>query len=333
MALTPDTPYSILNTQYNFGRIGVLMGGPSTEREISMKSGKAVYEALKDSGFDAVAIDIKTDDIESNKEAIKNYGLKCAFIALHGRFGEDGQIQHILEGLKIPYTGSGVRASRLAMDKIASRKIFVAAGLTVPRYDVLERPVLNKDFKISADLNLPLVVKPATHGSSIGLSIVGNKQGLKEGIESAFAFDNRVIIEEYIKGREMTVGILGETALPVIEIIPKNMFFDFEAKYHPGLTEYVVPAELEEDLAQKVKEAALAAHRLLGCYGCSRVDMILGKDNQVFVLEVNTIPGLTATSLLPKAAKSAGIEFKELCYRLIKFAHEKGQTRLQSAGF
>ncbi len=307
-----------------FGKIGVLMGGPSTEREISLKSGRAVYESLSEAGLKPTAIDIKTDNIEENRRLIKSQGIEVAFIALHGCFGEDGQIQAILDGMEIPYTGSGALASRLAIDKVASRRIFEASGLRVPRYKEENKLSYNADWKAyRADLSLPLVVKPATHGSSIGLSIVDREEELIKSIDLAFSFDERIIIEEYIRGREVTVGILDEEALPVIEIIPKKRFFDYEAKYQTGVTEYVVPAKLEDGIATNIQKQALSAHKLLGCYGCSRVDMILSNDNIPFVLEVNTIPGLTTTSLFPKAAKVIGIDFSQLCVKLIQLAYDK----------
>jgi D-alanine--D-alanine ligase len=308
---------------FQFGRVGVLMGGPSSEREISLKSGKAVYEALKKSGLQVAAIDIKTDSFDKNTKLIKSHKINCAFVALHGRFGEDGQIQRILEKINIPYTGSGVLASKLAMDKIASRKIFKAAGLKVPKYKVLDKPSYSSGHKIYQGLKFPLVIKPATHGSSIGLSIINAAGNLKKALDLAFSFDDRVIIEEHVKGREVTVGILEEKALPVIEIIPKKIFFDYEAKYIPGMTEYVIPAKLERKIAQGIKEAALSAHKLLGCFACSRADIILDKGNSPVILEVNTIPGFTSTSLLPKAAKTQGIGFEALCIKLIRLAYEK----------
>jgi len=314
--------------EVNFGKIGVLMGGPSTEKEISLKSGKTVYESLNQAGLEVVAIDIKTDGKEENIRLIKSYEIDLAFIALHGRFGEDGQIQEILDTLKIPYTGSGAVASRLAMDKIASRKIFEASGLHVPRYEAEDKLSYNANWKPHHnDFTPPLVVKPASHGSSIGLSIVDREEYLDKSVGLAFNFDERIIIEEYIRGREVTVGILDEKALPVIEIIPKKRFFDYEAKYQAGLTDYVVPAKLEDGIAQNIQETALSAHKLLGCYGCSRVDMILSNDDIPFVLEVNTIPGLTTTSLLPKAAKVVGIDFSHLCIKLIRLAYEKTQNK------
>jgi D-alanine-D-alanine ligase len=312
--------------QEDFGRIGVLMGGPSEEREISLKSGKAVYDSLKERGLNAVALDIQTDNPQESIGLLKSAQLDCAFLALHGPFGEDGTIQEILDNLEIPYTGSGKLASRLAMDKIASRQIFQQAGLSVPRYRVLDQSS-SKAFQESGnDFIFPVVVKPATQGSSIGLSIVDQKENLAAALDLAFRFDQRILIEEYIPGREVTVGILAEQALPVIEIIPKRRFFDYAAKYQAGLTDYVVPAQLTESVAEKIKETALSAHRLLGCFGCSRVDMILNQDNLVFVLEVNTIPGLTSTSLLPKAAERVGIEFGELCLTLIRLAYEKAKV-------
>lgn len=313
-----------INDLKELGRIGVLMGGASSERDISLKSGKSVYEAFRQLGVDVVAIDIKSEDAEENINLIKSQNIDCAFLALHGRFGEDGQIQQILDSIDLPYTGSGVDASRLAMDKVLSRKIFESNGLAVPRYRVFE----GKSFpeKWNNHLGLPLVIKPATHGSSIGLSIIDKEQDLKRAVDLAFSYDDRIIIEEYIKGRELTVGILEERALPVIEIIPKKMFFDFEAKYQAGMTDYVVPAQISEEVAQATKDAALKAHQLLGCSGCSRVDLILGKDGVPYVLEVNTIPGLTSTSLLPKAARCVGIEFSQLCLKLIQLAYEKRKT-------
>lgn len=316
--LAPGTSHQAKN---GFGRIGVLMAGPSTEKKISLKSGHAVRAALEKNGFNAVPVIIKTDKLEDNLRLLKSKKIDCAFIALHGRFGEDGGIQKILKILKIPYTGSGVKASRLAMDKIASRKIFQRSGLSVPRFEVLKKNFYN-DADLS-DFTFPLVVKPATHGSSIGLSIVSNPADVPKAVNLAFKFDERIVIEEYIKGRELTVGILEEEAMPVIEIIPKHAFFDYQAKYKKGLTDYIVPAKISPAVASSVKKAALSAHKLLGCFGCSRVDIILGEKDEPFVLEVNTIPGLTETSLLPKAARQLGIDFTSLCIKLIKLAHEK----------
>lgn len=307
----------------DFGRVGVLMGGPSSEREISLKSGQAVLSALLGSGVDAVGIEIITDGQEENIKLLKENNLNAAFIALHGRFGEDGVIQQILEKINLPYTGSGVEASRLAMDKINSLERLKAGGLDVPKF----RPVNKTDYRktnvFRNELGLPLVIKPANHGSSIGLSFVQRNEDMSAAIDLAFQFDERIIIEEFISGRELTVGILGQEALPVIEIVPEGKFFDFEAKYQSALTKYIVPANLEESIFKKVQQAAREAHRILGCFGCSRTDIILSEDNCPYVLEINTIPGMTSRSLLPKAARISGIDFNQLCIKLLELAYEK----------
>lgn len=310
----------------DFGRIGILMGGVSTEREISLKSGNAVYEALKQINLDVVEVNIATDSVEENINLIKSYHIDCAFLALHGHFGEDGQIQEILDTLNIPYTGSGVLASKLAMDKIASRRVLEVYNLPVPKYKVVERNSYNDNRQFKHSFSFPLVIKPAAHGSSIGLSIIDKEEEFKQAMDLAFGFDQRVIVEEYIFGRELTVGILDNQALPVIEIIPKKRFFDYEAKYKAGMTDYQVPADLEEEISKKIQTAAIQAHKLLGCFGCSRVDIILNKAGIPFILELNSIPGFTPMSLLPKAARQSGIEFTQLCVKLIELAYEKAKA-------
>ncbi len=309
----------------NFGKIGVLMGGPSSEREISLKSGKAVLLALLESSVNAIGIDIVTDNEQENIKLLKSYDLDCVFIALHGRFGEDGAIQSILEKMNLPFTGSGVEASRLTMDKIGSLEVFRKQGLYTPKSRVLESLTYKKGHDFKNELGLPLVVKPANHGSSIGLSIVESVSDIAHAIDLAFQFDERIIIEQYIKGRELTVGVLDELVLPVIEIIPSNKFFDFQAKYQAGLTRYIVPAHLNNDTTLIVQKAALIAHKALGCFGCSRTDIILSQDGLPYLLEVNTIPGMTSTSLLPKAAKNVGIGFNQLCLKLLELAYEKAK--------
>ncbi len=305
-----------------FGRIGVLMGGPSSEREISLKSGTAVFEALHNAGAQVVAIDIVSDDIQEAKRRIIGEKIDVAFIALHGRFGEDGTIQGALEDLSIPYTGSGVQASKRAMDKILSRSFFQAAGLATPRFAALEKSAA-LNTTVFFEFGFPLVVKPAANGSSIGLTIVDASPSFMSAVTTAFEFDERILIEEYIKGRELTVAVLGDIALPVIEIVYQSRFFDYAAKYTSGLTRYIAPAHLEPVCAQAVQDAAVRAHLALGCSGCSRADIILRQDGTPFVLEVNTIPGLTTMSLLPKAARLVGTEFLDLCLILIKLAYEK----------
>lgn len=307
----------------DFGRVGVLMGGPSSEREISLKSGQAVFFALKEAGVETVAINIATANPQENVSLLKKYNLDCAFIALHGRFGEDGTIQGILEEMHLPFTSSGVKASKLAMDKIGSLGIFLRGGLCVPKSQFMEKTVYRKEKVFPVEFGFPLVVKPANHGSSIGLSLPENERQLSAAIELAFKFDGNIIIQEYISGRELTVGILDEMALPVIEIIPHNKFFDFSAKYQDSLTQYIVPAVLGQEVALEIQQVALKADKLLGCYGCCRVDIILTKEGCPYILEVNTIPGMTATSLLPKAAEIAGIDFSRLCLKLLELAYEK----------
>jgi len=306
-----------------YGRIGVLMGGPSTERKISLKSGKAIAESLKELRMDVVAIDIKSDKIKENLELIKSKRIDCAFIALHGQFGEDGQIQGILDILAISYTGSGKLASQLAMDKLACRKILQVYGLAVPRYKSLNNISYGANSISDRNFTYPIVVKPVSQGSSIGLSIVGKREDLKRAIERALKVDKEVLVEEYIKGREVTVGILNGSPLPIVEIVPKRDFFDYQAKYTPGMTDYVVPARIEGGVAQRIQSQALEAHRLLGCRGYSRVDIILSQDNTPFILEINTTPGFTRTSLFPKAAKVNGVEFTQLCLELVRLAYEK----------
>lgn len=307
----------------NLGSIGVLMGGPSSEREISLKSGKAVYQSLRSAGIDAVAIDIKTEDAAENSALLKASRIDCAFLALHGWFGEDGQIQAILEELKMPYTGSGPQASRIAMDKAASRGAFLKANLTIPRCEVLEKMEYREIEFNFEQFGLPLVVKPASQGSSVGLSIIDRREQFSTALDLAFRYGEKVLIEEYISGRELTVGILDEQPLPLIEIMPKNRFFDFQAKYQSGMSEYIVPAQVSPEIAELVQAKALLAHKILGCCNFSRVDIILRRDNTPFVLEVNTIPGFTETSLLPKAARASGIDFIGLCVKLIELAYEK----------
>ncbi len=304
------------------------MGGPSTEREISLKSGKAVFEVLKNRGLDVVALDFNTEHKETISGLLKGSGAEVVFIALHGRFGEDGTLQAILEELGILYTGSGVLASKLAMDKIAARKIFREKGINVPKSQVLNKfgSVIEGDI-IKKIGSFPLVVKPATHGSSIGISFADNLTTFKKAIDLAFQYDENILAEEYITGRELTVSVLDDAALPVVEIISGNKFFDFEAKYKSAVTQYIVPAKLEPKTAQLVQKAGLASHRALNCQGFSRTDIILDKKNRPFVLEVNTIPGLTSSSLLPKAAHAAGIDFTKLCLRMISLAYEKKELQ------
>lgn len=312
-------------------RIGVLMGGVSSERSVSLKSGKAIYEVLKSCGKDAVAVDISTQDEDCVKDLVLSYDIDVAFLALHGGPGEDGTIQRILQKSGIPFTGSGPQASFLAMNKIASRRIFQAAGLDVPRHYVLTK----KHNKPKSLNQFPVVVKPASGGSSIGLSIVTNLKDFKKAIELAFMHDKEVLVEEYIRGREMTVGIFADRPLEHIEIKPKAGVFDYKAKYEKGQTEYVVPARASQAEARLLKEAGLRAHQLLGCSFFSRADIILTIERKAFLLEVNTIPGFTETSLLPRAAAAAGIGFPELVLRILDaaFINKNTKTKINSKSY
>jgi D-alanine-D-alanine ligase len=307
-----------------FGRIGILMGGVSSEREISLKSGKAITEALLRQGCDIIALDIVDGEHQKIRSLIEGVDIDLAFIALHGQLGEDGRIQSILEEMNIPYTGSGVEASRLAIDKALAQNLFKKNGIKVPSY-----VTLSKDDELCIDMiveqlgGFPIVVKPACEGSSIGISLAATPEELKGAVESAQEYGPKILLEQYIKGRELTVGILGCEALPVVEICPKHDFFDYEAKYTKGMTEYIVPAEIPDEVSCGLQQTALRAHQVLGCTDLSRVDFMLGADQVYYVLEVNTIPGFTSTSLLPKAAKHQGISFDQLCFKLMELTYGK----------
>lgn len=289
-------------------KIGVLMGGLSAEREVSLKSGDAILKALKDTGYNAAGIDVGRD----LADGLKQEKVEFAFIALHGRYGEDGAVQGMLEIMGIPYTGSGIAASALGMNKIFSKKIFKFHKLPVGQYMILEKKDL-KDWKgKDSSLEFPAVVKPVSEGSSVGVSIVSEEKGLKDAFDLAFKYGNEIIIEKYIKGREIQVGILGKRALGAIEIIPKRQFYDYEAKYTPNMSEHIFPARLPEKVYNEVLELGLKAHSVLGCKGYSRVDLIIDSDNRPFLLEVNTLPGMTNVSLLPEIAKGVGIDFNRL---------------------
>jgi len=296
-------------------KIGVLMGGLSAEREVSLKSGAAVHQALLAQGYDAVAIDVGRD----LAAVLEREGVQAAFIALHGRYGEDGCIQGLLELMRIPYTGSGVLASALAMHKLFSKQTFAAQGiLTAPfRHFRRGEPVLPAQLPFG----LPLVVKPAQEGSSVGVSIVREEQQLAPALELAFRHDTDILVEQYVKGQEVQVGILDDRPIGAIEIVPKGEFYDFEAKYTDGMAEHIFPARLAPALYEKALQTGLAAHRSLGCSGYSRVDLLVTADGGCYVLEVNTLPGMTALSLLPEiAAKGAGLSFEALVARIMESA-------------
>ena len=292
--------------------IGVIAGGISSEREVSLSTGKGIYDALTELGYRAKFIDFN-GDINAIADRIN-----IAYIALHGKYGEDGTVQGLLELLKIPYTGSGVLASAIAMDKCYSKKIFEFEKISTPPFFTLDNSNMPGSTKI-AELartvtGYPLIVKPNRGGSTIGVTIVDDKKDLQAAIDLAFLYDARILIEKYIKGKLLTVSIIGDkpVALPIIEIRPRSGFYDFTSKYTSGMTEYIVPAPLKYDFAQKISETAVSCHRVLDCSSISRVDLILAEDDGINILEVNTIPGMTPTSLVPKAAAAIGINYASL---------------------
>ncbi len=293
-------------------RIGVLMGGLSAEREVSLKSGAAVHKALLARGYNAVAIDVGRD----LASVLQQEKIQVAFIALHGRYGEDGCVQGLLELLDIPYTGSGVLASGLAMHKLYSKQAFAAAGLTITPYLAVKRgdavDLENLPF------TLPVVVKPVQEGSSVGVSIVKKSEELNQALEDAFRYDDMVLVEKYVKGQEVQVGILGDRPIGAIEIVPKNEFYDFEAKYTDGMAEHIFPAQLDPETYDRVQQLGCRAHLALGCDCYSRVDFLVTEQKECYLLEVNTLPGMTALSLLPEiASKGAGLDFEELVERIL----------------
>lgn len=335
------------------------MGGLSSERAVSLSTGKMILEALDKAKYEAVAVDAallwgggrdrlpgSANEVAAVAEAEKALAkigplrpvsdtvsspdgrVDVAFIALHGQFGEDGTIQGLLELLGVPYTGSGVLASALAIDKIISKRVLTSAGVKMPNsVDLTSKKDLKK-IDVVAEVRpfgYPVMVKPSKQGSTIGMSKVEFEDNLVEAVETAFKYDTQVLIEQFVTGTEITVGVLGNDdpqILPIVEIVPMKGFYDYEAKYTPGATEEIVPARISEAAAAKARELALTSHSALGCRGMSRVDMIVTEGDEVVVLEVNTIPGMTPTSLLPTAAKAAGIEFSELLDKIIGFALE-----------
>jgi D-alanine-D-alanine ligase len=300
--------------------VGVLMGGPSSEREISLRSGRAVARALAGLGHRVVEVDVRGDD-PSEFDSLK---VDVAFIALHGRFGEDGQVQRLLEQRRIPYTGSGPVASRLAMDKLASKRQFLRSGIDTPAYQVLSRedgiPILEQ---CGRSLGFPVVIKPRAEGSSVGVTIHRDRSRLADGAEIATRTGRTALMERFIEGREMTVGILEDRPLPVIELRHGREFFDYAAKYEAPDTACVVDTILPKRDRAALQMTALKAHRALGCEGATRVDLIMTPLHQIHVLEVNTIPGMTERSLLPKAARAIGLAYPDLCDKLLRLAFNR----------
>jgi len=301
-------------------RIAVLLGGRSAEREVSLDTGGQVATALESVGHTVTRVD--TGDI-SFIETVRTGRFDVAFICLHGRFGEDGTVQGLLELLELPYVGSGVLASALAMDKVVSKQIFVSAGLKTPAWETVRAGEDVPLEEISLRLGDKVVVKPVSEGSSVGMSIVHESNELGPAVARALEHDRTVLIEQFVAGAEVTVGVLGNEELeplPTLEIVPEHEFYDYESKYIPGMSRHIIPARVDEEARKECQRVAVEAHRALRCRGMSRSDTIVTTGGEVYLLEVNTIPGMTRTSLLPDAARAAGIEFPQLCDRLVALA-------------
>ncbi|HET7634524.1 MAG TPA: D-alanine--D-alanine ligase [Burkholderiales bacterium] len=309
------TPHPSPLTPHKHGKVAVLMGGPSAEREISLMSGRAVLDAMLDHGVDAQAF----DPAERALCDLKRDGFERAFIALHGRFGEDGTVQGALETMKIPYTGSGVMASALAMDKWRTKLVWLAAGIPTPRHLILDA---QSDWvHVAHTLGLPLIVKPAHEGSTLGLTKVGSIEQLAPAYAAAAEYDPLVLAEEFVDGIELTAAILGEQALPLVRIDAPDGNYDYRNKYFTDATKYYCPCGIDADAESAIRRVALDAFRVLGCTGWGRADAILRADGSCSFLEMNTVPGLTGHSLVPMAAKQAGMTFAELALAILETAH------------
>ncbi len=307
-------------------KVLVLMGGTSEEREVSLRSGKAVLNALISLGYNAQAIDYNSTKITE----IIDYHADLVFIALHGKNGEDGTVQGLLESLNITYTGSGVATSVLCIDKVLSKKILSYEGIPSPGFKILHQKELQDTDAMLAslrqDIGLPMVIKAATQGSSIGTFIVRKEEDIIGAIEKAFKYSQEVLVEEFIDGKELTVAIIGNNepqVLPIIEITSANEFYDYESKYTQGKCEHIIPARIGEDTRQEIEKISKQVYQLMGCKGFSRIDFMLDKKARPYVLEVNTIPGMTEMSLVPDAARAAGLSFEELAEKILRLALEK----------
>jgi len=315
-------------------KVGVLLGGLSSEREVSLRTGEAVLQALRDRGHDAIPIYVDHDvDVALRQEQID-----VAFIALHGRMGEDGCIQGLLELLGIPYTGSDVMASALAMHKCKAKELFRLNNLPTPAYYTLTEEDTADLPAVHGDFGFPCVVKPIREGSSVGVAICHSLEDLGPAIDKALCFDDEVLVERFIAGKEVSVAILGDRALGAVEIAPREGFYDYQNKYTKGATDYFVPPRLSPERYRGVLAQALRAHIALGCSGATRVDMMVSDSGNEFILEVNTVPGLTPTSLLPKIADAAGLSFGELCEAMLAGAtlasrRGRGERRIVQRNF
>lgn len=304
------------------GRIGVLMGGASAEREVSLRSGEGVAEALETLGHEVVRIVL--DRPETFAEAIVKARIDVAFLALHGRYGEDGCVQGLLELLRIPYTGSSVLASALAMDKLKAKELFRLHNVPTPPYFVADEATLDGLAETHENFGFPAVVKPRREGSSVGLAIAKDLPELAAGIRSALDHDDSVLVERFVKGMEVHVALLGGRVLGAIEVCPKSGVYDYASKYTPGATEYVAPPRLPTTRLRGVMNLAERAAKALGCTGACRVDLLVTEGENEYVLEVNTLPGMTRTSLLPKIADQAGIDYPTLCDLILEQARLHG---------
>lgn len=306
-------------------KIAVVMGGPSAEREVSLNTGQAILTALKEKGYNAVGLDL---DPRRFIEQLKQEKIEVVFNAIHGLYGEDGLLQGTLEMLGIPYTGSGVLASAMAMDKAISKRMFLSKGIPTPRsrlYNRQDVDICSIIKEIQVEFGVPVVVKAAAQGSSIGVIIVEDALNIESAVTEAFKYSGHIVVEEFITGKELTVSILGSDqpkALPIIEIVPQSGRYDYSSKYTKGATEYIVPARLDAKVSENIQNIALEAYKLLGCRGIGRVDVMLSAENQPYVLEINTIPGMTATSLVPKAAAAIGISFADLCEQILVMVND-----------
>jgi len=311
-------------------RLAVLRGGKSAEREVSMRSGEQVGKALRGRGHDVTLVDLDA----GTWDVLRDGGFECVFNALHGRLGEDGTVQGMLELLGLPYTGSGVLASALCMDKSRAGKVMAAIGLHVPEFEELEI----KDGvaaavveRVVSRFGLPVVVKPVREGSTIGLTIAQDEDAVASGLALAARYDRRVIVQKFAAGTEVTVGVLATPelqVLPTLEIVSENPVYDYDAKYTAGKSHHIIPARIPEAARAAASEAAARAFQELGCSGMARVDIIVDTKEVPWLLEVNTVPGLTALSLLPDAARAAGIPFDELCMRLVEHAMGRHQHHI-----
>lgn len=306
-------------------KILVLMGGFSAEREVSLRSGAAVLNALIKLGYEAKALDLKTCTVQE----IEDYHPDLVFMALHGKDGEDGTVQGLLEILNLPYTGSGVASSAIGINKVLTKKLLTFEGIPTAPFTILNKNEFNctpeEIQSLQQTIGLPMVIKAATQGSSIGTYIVNKENDIMNAIEGAFAYDSEVLVERFIDGTEVTSTVIGNDIveiLPLIEITSENEFYDYESKYTPGMCNHIIPARVSEPIQGTIAELSRKVYKAIGCKGFARIDYIIDKEGNPFVLEINTIPGMTEMSLVPDAARAAGINFEELVDKIVKLGLE-----------